>query len=672
MKSIPRSSRFAETDWLWLVVGSLSLMFTLSSFVPWQPYIVRTSDLDDSWMLALNSLFGTGVQFGRDVVFTYGPWGFIDTRSYHPNTWTWMLVAWTFFALVFWRVCWVVCRRQGLRPAVALVWLVATAGIAAIGIDQQRSTLFSVIALLAVYYFYTDSRPISFTLLALLAAVSLASLVKFTYMVAALLVIFPITADQLRRRQFPIVATLFAAFFAGFYLLAGQRLSSLGSYLRVSWKIAAQYTDAMSCISGRTSPATQVTVPPMDLLLFVAAALVLLTVVLIAGRRVGKRESMFPLVAIGGLVFLIFKWGYVRHDEAHTALAGLTLIVLGLLCVPSLKILLPGRLWSVKIACVMTLCALISWQSVKAATGVSLPTYFIVSVLAPIPSNVRSAIGMWHGTSRLPQDFANALESIRGAKTAPRASETLDVYPWNQAVAIAFGATYRPRPVFQSYAAFSPELARLNTDYLESRDAPKTILFSVRTGGAALRHFPAADDGLSWPILLTEYDIQTSSGEFLLLRKAPTYRRHFLLPISDITAKLGEPVQVPSTNAGPVWVQIAINPTARGKLLTLLYKSPELYMTVSTRSGKPRSYRLVAGQAEAGFLLSPAVDDNAAFTALSLHQDQRDKEVKTITLSDRGLIGTTWAYHPNMSISFSRLQFESSHSSAFATSGDAP
>jgi hypothetical protein len=216
-------------------------------------------------------------------------------------------------------------------------------------------------------------------------------------------------------------------------------------------------------------------------------------------------------------------------------------------------------------------------------------------------------------------------------------------------------------------------LARLNASHLSRPDGPATLLFSVTTGGSALRHFPTADDSLSWPALLTHYDLQPSSGEFLVLTKSPVPRDCKFAPISRLTTTFGKTIKVPSASQGPIWVRIVIKPTTRGKILSTLYKIPELYLTVSTREIKSRTYRLIAGQAEAGFLLSPAVDDDASFAALAMHQPQTQKDVTTLMISDRGWIGSAWAYRPEISISFSRLEFGHPRNDAvFATLDDFP
>ena len=61
-------------------------------------------DLDASWRMALGRFFLDGLQFGRDVVFTYGPLGFLMGKTYSGLMfWSlllWQLVAAGVFALL--------------------------------------------------------------------------------------------------------------------------------------------------------------------------------------------------------------------------------------------------------------------------------------------------------------------------------------------------------------------------------------------------------------------------------------------------------------------------------------------------------------------------------------------------------------------------------------------
>jgi hypothetical protein len=657
---MPRPSpQHPRARWTWPAVGAFSLLLTLCFLVPWRPYFVRTAALDDSWMLALNWAFANHLQFGRDIVFTFGPWGFLNTRCYYPQTFGLMLAGWAFFALIFWRVNWIIARRHLANPAIAFLWLIATVGIAAMTVFAQSATLLSLVSLLVVFYFYCNSRSFPWTSALLLAAVALASLIKFTYFAAAVLVIVPIAVDQIRRRQLPTALMLFVAFFLAFYLLAGQRLSSLWPYLRLSSAMAGGYTDAMSFSIDPAPIGPFHNIPPLDLLLFLLAGALLLAAVLAAGwKRNDLAAGLLPFVAIAGLLFTFCKWGYVRHDQTHAPLAALALLFLAAICLPALRARLPGNRWRIRLGLVGAVATLVGWTLVRAVTGQSLPSYFAHSLICELRLDVTAAFQLARASSSPQNDYAKALDDIRKFSPVPVVHGTVDVYPWNQAIATAYDLPYRPRPVFQSYGAYLPELARLNAAHLLSPDAPDTILFGVTNDSVGLRHFPAFDDGFSWPQLLTLYDIRGSSSGFLVLHKLDHPRDYRLVPIANRSAELNQPIDVPTTEAGPIWAQITVQPSAQGKLLSMLYKDPELWMTVVTRDGQSQRLRFIAGAAEAGFVLSPAVLDVRAFASLaSTIGGSTGNDVKTITIEDHGWIGKNWAYRRTIAVTFQRLHF---------------
>jgi hypothetical protein len=277
-----------------------------------------------------------------------------------------------------------------------------------------------------------------------------------------------------------------------------------------------------------------------------------------------------------------------------------------------------------------------------------------------VPRNLAAMARLATGHSHLHDRFENGLAEIRHNSRLPALQGTVDAYPCNAAVAIAYGLDYQPRPIMQSYVAYTPELAQLNADHLHGPNAPDNILFVVLNDPYWLRHVPSSDDSLSWPLLLSQYDVTNKAGGFLILHKAAHPRGYELVPISQLATGFGATVSVPAPMDGPVWVRITIHASGAGKLLSLLYKDPELNMTLLTRDGREHWFRLVPGEAEAGFLLSPLIEGNSEFASLAAGDATKQlagKEVRTITFSQVGWVGKRWAYQPEITVEFARLVF---------------
>ena len=67
-----------------LLLGLL-LLSVAASIVPLKPDMPDRS-LDGSWAWSMNQAVAQHLVFGRDIVFTFGPYASIYTRTYHPAT----------------------------------------------------------------------------------------------------------------------------------------------------------------------------------------------------------------------------------------------------------------------------------------------------------------------------------------------------------------------------------------------------------------------------------------------------------------------------------------------------------------------------------------------------------------------------------------------------------
>src|SRR4029077_7344267 len=120
---------FTKTLATWLA-ATTSLLFALSRFLPsGQPG--GYGDADDSWIQMLHMAFAERLQFGRDIVFTFGPWGFLYGGA-HPATHWISVVVWTVLAAVFWCAAWRVIPHFSRNLLVTWLWMMAVIGLASI------------------------------------------------------------------------------------------------------------------------------------------------------------------------------------------------------------------------------------------------------------------------------------------------------------------------------------------------------------------------------------------------------------------------------------------------------------------------------------------------------------------------------------------------------------
>jgi hypothetical protein len=556
--------------------GTASLLYALACFVPWRPPKTYGA-IEDSWILSLHLAFRDHLQFGSDLVFSMGPWGFLY-GGYHPATHLVAVITWSALAVVFWLAAWDASRQLFGDGPVAWLWLIAL--IAAtettiwLNIDV-RLTAFVLIFL--VRQFFVERPAFKSLDAALVVVLGLLSLIKFSLLIYVAVVVAVVGLAA------PV--PLYLASLLVFWVLAGQRLSSIGPFVRNSLRVAAGYTESMM-ISGLTDL--------RDIALFSAAAGLLAVLGGIAAwRRHGPLGGLF-LAGWSFSLFTAFKYGYVRHD-GHEAVAVLTLLLMSFFSVAMLWPQARVRGWGA------TLSTLLAPAAIGA---LALFTYS------------RYAHPDWtpreHGTLR--EAYEAFLARVRNETPLPPMTGTTDAYPWNKALVLACGLPLRSRPVIQSYCAFSPELAELNAAFLRGGHGAENIVFQLNTVDD---RYPSLDDGRSWPELLTQYDLRDAEDSFLLLTRSSSPREFHLTPIRELSLAFRERLDLPATNDGPIWAEIEIPRTLRGSIMAALYKPPELWFHIKLRDGRVMVKRLIPGMTKGGFLLSPFVGDNASFAALA-------------------------------------------------------
>ncbi len=150
-----------ETLAKWLA-ATTTLVFAFSRFLPTgQPG--GWNIVDDSWIQMLYMAFVERLQFGQDIVFTFGPWGFLYGGA-HPATHWISIVVWTVLAAVFWWATWRVITHFSRKLLVTWLWMMAVIGLASISpfLNMDvRLTAWSLLLLLL--HFSVEERPFTRT-----------------------------------------------------------------------------------------------------------------------------------------------------------------------------------------------------------------------------------------------------------------------------------------------------------------------------------------------------------------------------------------------------------------------------------------------------------------------------------------------------------------------------
>lgn len=592
------------------IIYSFLAIAVISVLVPFTP-IMPSSGLDPSWVLGMNQSYSQGLVFGKDVIFTFGPYSSIYTKAFHPETDSLMIFGSLYLAAMF---CYV--AYQNLKNSKIYVVILFIAVISAV-LYSRDVLLFLYPFMVAIYILdklYGELDEVGawseFEWVMLLSAFGLLPLIKGSIIFLCAAIIFLGAVMMLIARRnisafilciSPVVSLLL------FWAISGQPLDAIPQYFISMMPIISGYTEAMA-VNGRSA----------EVYLYIVTSLVILVGLFISGGG-GYLKKIYLLVVTGLILFLAFKAGFVRHD-GHAINAALTLL---LVC-----LLLARYLNGMKLYAILFL-SFTTWFVIH-------ENYHKVSVQILSKNFVNTYEEFWSGVVKrvinpngLNREYEKRLSEIALNFNIRKIEGSVDVYSYDQANLIASGNNWSPRPILQSYSVYTPELSRKNSDYLKGSGAPDVLLIKIQPIDGRL---PSLEDGASWPIIYSNYAFEEYNGGFLGLRK----KEEKPVTVMDVGVKrnamLGEDVIVDGGKEF-VYAKIKITKTFVGKIISFIFKPSELKITINLKSGEVKTYRFIAGMAESGFIISPLVESETDFIlAYSGDKYLKNKKVKSFKI----------------------------------------
>ena len=598
-------------------------------------------DTDTSLSAVLNYAHQNHLQFGTDLVCTYGPLGYLVFFYYSPHAAGMRLVVETVLSLmvavalclVAWRLrltgrclllgvfiflaanvetrtdlvidtgflCWgLLCfiesgrpptspdsRKPGEPPATPLPALTGTLSPS----DGEREGVRGAGNSRAVMLILAAA---AFTGLAAFGALAKASI-----LFGAGLNLVLLAGALVARRQALLGTAMLAGFSAAIaagWMAAGQDLSHLGSYLVNAFAVVRAYNQAL----GWEALPSVAWAGPVVMLLAVAAVIIRAFHACDAQQKHRTWRRGLLLAWLASLLFLSWKHGLARGDAYHVVyfFGFVPVLALALEILPCESRV--ARLWARVAGALACLLSIVTLQSYYFAPGVrSLQqpfrnfSYYAHCLLRPADycQQMNQAIAAKQKEARLP-----ALRQRIG-------HASVDVFGDNAVYAIFNDLNYRPRPVFLSYLACTPRLMRLNEQFYLSPAAPEYVMFGL---GAIDHRFAPLEDALVLRDLLINYEPVGGEGDFVLL-KARSADPARLGLLREGVVRPGERIDLRDFGSANLWLEITLAPSLTGRLRELFYRPPPVRLAAWREPGKGlhTRRRAPAPMLAAGFVASP-------------------------------------------------------------------
>ncbi len=616
------------------LIAPILLATSILVFVPFYPGFPEAG-LDPSWRMGMNQAVAQGLIIGKDIVFTFGPYASVFTKEFHPSLDALTLVASSYLALSYWAMLLMLFRSAPWFLIFAYYSIMV--GLRLVYLPDNllfSMPLLAGLALAKLMFPEPDNtsskKRLSVQVAILFSPLGLLPLIKGSALIAGGVVLVVCLIFLCMKRHALLALICLVSPLCSmliFWWAAGQPVGNLGGYLLNMLPVISGYSEAMA-LDGKLS----------ELVLYVlSAGLVLLAIW--QSSEMHPTRKVFVVALFIPFIFLSFKAGFVRHDS-HAVIAGTSIV----LAVVLMQVFVTSRLAFLAVLFSMATWFAIDRNYVKTTIPVLLSNMELTYI-----KQMNGLVKRFTNPDWLNDEYGFALAKLRDRVSFPDLPGVTDIYSYNQAFLLASKNTWAPRPVFQSYSSYLPALSDINKWHVLGENAPDNIIFSVE---AIDGRFPSIEDGASWPALLHNYRPTIISNGFLLLEKTEMkMRAPSLSKLSDEKHLLNERVPIPSSD-DYLFATINIEPTLFGRLANLLYKSSLLRMTVELKSNEVRSYRLPAGMARSGFLVSPLVESTADFGFLYGGRGLlSEKAVRAIRIASAG----DWGWKNEYTISFSQV-----------------
>lgn len=601
--------RVEMSEWRAGVPTVLALL-VVAILVGAKPTYPPSHGLEPSWQTALSLAHLADLDFGTDIVFTYGPLGFAE--AVHQASFRWSVVALGLNLLLSWLALTAVylsTRLHGMSTrmawsttgACALFLLLSSATNVALLSSATNVAVVAGVFVLALSSSPGIARSGTYALLAAgggLAALAVA--VKFTgvvlVVVLGLVAILESEKGQRWRRAGVAVGSFLGGLIA-IWLLLGQPVEAIPAFMLNSFRVAAGFVD-MSTEHPSVTWGYPLLVASAPLILHMTLSrwrdrpgwsLSIVAIVYFAARQGFVRHDSHQDIYFSWLVPVIILLLLVHGPSAPTAARRLPLRHLGLGAVALVSVI---GFYGTRIVWVP------GWIAEGSQRTLHLAMLAVDSGLREREQNAaRDAI---KAEAAIPPEIAKELAT--GAWHA----EPIDV-----SVLWAYGAKWSPLPVIQSYSAYSAYLDELNGSALVSA-APRIL---ERQHFAIDGRNPLWESPRARVEMACRYSRSAGSNGWQILDPAGTSCSNSTSLGEPIRVSTGTPVPVPELMPGPhlLLMVVEVEDPILERLTRLVWKDYRpVYVASDTRRNRlPRGHLgaelIVCGNP--GFGFAPPVDN---------------------------------------------------------------
>ncbi|MFN4026034.1 MAG: hypothetical protein ACK4IZ_01165 [Flavobacterium sp.] len=545
--------------------------------------------LDLSWILTLNYVNIKQMAWGTDFAFTYGPLSYLSTRLGWGTSGN-VLILFDIFFFINLFLIYVISFIKSNNKLITSLLIIGYTLLIPVHIGS--STALILLAFLVFWIRQSIEKPktiyYSFQIILLL----ILFFIKFnTGLIAFPLFLLGLGYNLICKKEKFYWLLLYAILPIILIFTVARLLNvDLINYIKTALEIIVGYNDIMY-LEHKWSRRL------LALFVFFSCLFVFGHKFIDQGKENYVKNATLSIL-FGIPMFVLYKSGFVRGLETEFFIFS----VLLLLVVQDLHFQNFKKYSNfIIIACVLSSFGIVYWDKgtrMPFETNNKIDKYYLQGIKDFSPTS---------GLHIIPSPNAFPTQIVQKIGVS-----TVDIYPWNAQLLFENKLNFSPRPVFQSYTAYTRDLETMNFNHYNNRQtAPDFVIYEFL---AIDQRYPLFDEPKVNLCLLKNYQVVETfdfqERKFILLQKKADFKPIKLEKINEYAMMLESPL-VPKKD---IFYEVGLYNSLTGRMVSVLDHSPELSLEINTAT--PSFYRTGKKLLESGVFLEYKVNTTVDFCSL--------------------------------------------------------
>ncbi|WP_284650994.1 hypothetical protein [Flavobacterium terrisoli] len=548
--------------------------------------------LDPSWGIALNYANLNNLNWGTEFSFTYGPMGYLCTRINIGEN-KYLILAYDLFVFINYFFLFFYSLKKSNNKIITFLIILSVCLI-----FPSNSTAAGALILMAFLIFWIrmsldNPKPIYY--LFQIAIVILAFYIKFnTGLIAFPLFYAGLIYNAIKRNEKWIYLISYA-------LLPVILVFSLSTVLNVS--LLPYIKSGMELISGYNEIMYLENTIYHSIPHFIIMIILLIAVMFFNLNIFNKKDWLkkITILFLFGISFLIlYKQTFTRADGHVYDF----FIYVSILLICNLDLHINSTKWYAKVLFVTALLIpfkfLIFDNDRTLEIAEKLPKSTYISQFNEFTPT--AGMHLFPNASQLPQ---SVLQKI--------GDKTVDIYPWNVQLLLMNKLNYGPRPVIQSYIAYTKHLENMNFDHYNSGKAPEYVIYDVASIDG---RYPFFDEPKVNLALIKNYKVvdkfDFDGRSLVLLQKRLDFKPVKLEKTKEYAMLIDSPL-IPHED---IFYEVSVYNNLLGKVVTVIEHSPEISLEIYTEDGNIAKHRTSKSLLESGVFYDRIINETKYFNAI--------------------------------------------------------